>query len=68
MPQMGTVKFYNQDKGYGVIALEDGSEAFVFHSHVRGGRRAILQEGQAVSLDAIDGPKGREARNVEPLG
>jgi cold shock protein len=69
MSQHGPVKFYNADRGYGMITLDDESEAFVHRSNIRGPRGwVVLNEGDEVGLDVVDGPKGREARNVSPWG
>ena len=68
MPQRGTVKFYDADKGYGVIEVEDGREAVVIHSSFKGRRRIVLHEGQKVELELVSGPKGLEARDVGTAG
>jgi len=66
MAQQGRVKWFNGDKGYGFITLEDGAEVFVHHSAIQTRGYRALQEGQPVSLDVVDGPKGPQAANVVP--
>lgn len=60
----GTVKWFNNAKGYGFIRLEDGTEVFVHYSSITGEGYKTLQEGQAVEFDITDGPKGKQAQNV----
>ena len=62
----GTVKWFNDSKGYGFITVEDGSEAFVHHSDIEGEGFKSLTEGQAVEFELADGPKGKKAVNVKP--
>lgn len=61
----GTVKWFNDTKGYGFITLDDGSEAFVHHSDIDGEGYKSLEEGQAVEFEVADGPKGKKATNVK---
>ena len=65
----GTVKWFNESKGYGFIEHEDGSDVFVHFSaiQVEGNEFRTLSEGQAVSLDVVQGPKGLQAANVVKL-
>jgi len=64
----GTVKWFNDQKGYGFITPEDGSkDLFIHHSNIQGGGFKSLHEGQAVEFDAAQGKKGPEATNVVPL-
>lgn len=65
----GTVKWFNDDKGFGFIAPDDGGkDLFVHHSEIRGGGgRATLQDGQAVEYEIGEGKKGPCANNVTPL-
>lgn len=63
---IGTVKWFDSTKGFGFIAPEDGSkDVFVHHSGINSnGGYASLDEGQRVSYDVEDGPKGPSAKNV----
>lgn len=64
----GTVKWFNDEKGYGFISGEDGSDVFVHYSSIEGeGSRRNLDEGQRVSYDVVDTPKGPQASNVRKL-
>ena len=63
----GTVKFFNASKGFGFIANDDGTEAFVHHSAIQGEGYKSLAEGDKVSFDTEDGPKGPRAINVVKL-
>ncbi|MGD0885645.1 MAG: cold-shock protein [Thermodesulfovibrionales bacterium] len=63
----GTVKWFNDSKGFGFIANEDGSEAFVHHSSIQGDGFKSLAEGDKVSFDTEKGPKGPKAINVVKL-
>jgi cold shock protein len=66
MPQ-GTVKWFNDDKGYGFITPDDGGEdLFVHHSGISGGGYKSLDEGAKVSYEATRGAKGMQAVNVTP--
>ena len=65
----GTVKWFSDQKGYGFIAPEDGSQdIFVHYSAIEGEGFRTLQEGQAVDYETGDGRKGPEARNVRVNG
>ena len=62
---IGTVKWFNEEKGYGFIAPADGSkDVFVHHSSIQGGGFNTLAEGQKVSFEMLDTPKGPTAGNV----
>jgi CspA family cold shock protein len=64
----GTVKWFNNSKGYGFITPEDGSgDAFVHHSSIQGEGYKSLDEGQSVEFDVQQGEKGPEATNVVKL-
>lgn len=65
MSQKGTVKWFNNSKGFGFIAKEDGSgDVFVHYSAISGDGFKSLNEGQAVTFDEIPGEKGPKAANV----
>ncbi|MDX1824075.1 MAG: cold-shock protein [Thiohalomonadales bacterium] len=64
----GTVKWFNNSKGFGFIAPEDGSEdVFVHYSAIQSSGYKTLSEGQAVTYEAEKGPKGMQATNVQPV-
>ena len=60
----GTVKWFNDSKGFGFITSEDGSDDFVHHSSIQGSGYKSLAEGDSVSFDVENGPKGLKAMNV----
>lgn len=60
----GTVKFFDDQRGFGFIRREGGDDLFVHSSQVVGEGRKTLQEGQAVSFEVGPGRRGDEARNV----
>jgi CspA family cold shock protein len=60
----GTVKFFNNEKGYGFISREDGEDVFVHYSNIAGDGYRSLVEGQAVEFEVGPGRKGPEALNV----
>src|SRR5215213_6792975 len=64
---VGTVKWFNADKGYGFIAPESGEDVFVHFSAIQSTGYRSLAEGQAVEFDVTSGPKGPQAANVRPL-
>ncbi len=65
--QYGTVKWFNDAKGFGFIAPEDGSaDVFVHHSAIASEGFRSLQEGQRVSYEVTQGPKGAQASGVQP--
>jgi len=63
----GTVKWFNETKGFGFIAREEGKDVFVHFSAINGDGFRTLKEGQQVSFSIKDGPKGPQADNVTPL-
>ncbi|MEW6068579.1 MAG: cold shock domain-containing protein [Nitrospirota bacterium] len=63
----GTVKWFNESKGYGFITKEDGGDVFVHYSEVQGNGFRTLAEGQAVSFEIADGPKGPKAIKVTKI-
>lgn len=65
----GTVKWFNNEKGFGFITPEDGSkDLFVHHTAIQGGGFKSLDEGESVEFDAVQGQKGPAAENVTRLG
>lgn len=64
---VGTVKWFNADKGYGFISPESGPDVFVHFSAIQSSGYRSLDEGQAVEFDITDGPKGPQAVNVRPV-
>ena len=64
MRSKGTVKWFNDAKGYGFISRSDGPDVFVHYSAVQGDGFKTLSEGQQVEFDVVDGPKGKQAANV----
>ena len=63
----GTVKWFNESKGFGFIAREDGEDVFVHHTAIQGSGFKTLAEGQSVTFDVDKGPKGLRAINVVTL-
>jgi CspA family cold shock protein len=64
MPEVGTVKWFNNDKGYGFIKRESGEDVFVHHSAIQQAGYRTLNEGEKVEFDVKQGPKGLQAENV----
>ena len=60
----GTVKWFNDSKGFGFIQQENGEDVFVHFSAIQGDGFKSLAEGQAVSFEIVQGPKGLQAANV----
>ena len=67
MPEEGTVKWYNDDKGYGFIVRERGTDVFVHHASIIAEGFKSLSEGDRVSFDVVEGPKGPQAKNVTKI-
>jgi CspA family cold shock protein len=63
---VGTVKWFNDEKGFGFIAQEGGKDVFVHHSAINGSGRKTLKEGQKVMMEVTQGQKGPQAENVTP--
>jgi CspA family cold shock protein len=60
----GTVKWFNDAKGFGFIEQSEGPDVFVHFSALSGEGFKTLQEGEKVTFDIVDGPKGPQAENV----
>lgn len=63
----GTVKWFDNSKGFGFIAREGGEDVFVHHSAIQGDGYKSLDEGQSVEFEVTQGPKGDQASNVVKL-
>jgi len=63
----GTVKWFNAEKGYGFIQVENGEDVFVHYSAIQGDGFKSLEEGQAVEFDITQGNRGAQAANVTKL-
>ena len=63
----GTVKWFNNQKGYGFISDEQGNDVFVHYSGIQSNGFKSLEEGQEVEFEVIDGEKGPQAANVTKL-
>lgn len=64
MPEQGTVKWFNDSKGCGFIVRERGADVFVHHASVIAEGHRTLGEGDRVSFDVVEGPRGLQAKNV----
>ncbi len=65
--EQGTVKWFNDAKGYGFISRQNGEDVFVHPSAIQSNGFRSLQEGQAVEFTVTKGPKGFQAENVQVL-
>ncbi|RRD63528.1 cold-shock protein [Fretibacterium sp. OH1220_COT-178] len=63
----GTVKWFNESKGYGFITADEGKDVFVHYSAILGDGFKTLAEGQKVSFEIVNGEKGPQAANVEKI-
>ncbi|HKZ56534.1 MAG TPA: cold shock domain-containing protein [Thermodesulfovibrionales bacterium] len=63
----GKVKWFNESKGFGFITREDGVDVFVHYTAIQGNGFKTLSEGQSVSFEIADGPKGPKAINVTKI-
>lgn len=62
--ESGTVKWFDNKKGYGFLAREEGEDVFVHFSAIQGDGYKSLAEGQKVEFEIVDGDKGKQAANV----
>jgi len=67
MREQGTVKWFNNEKGYGFISRNSGDDVFVHHSAIQGNGFKSLSEGDNVEFETAKGPKGLQAQNVLKL-
>jgi CspA family cold shock protein len=67
MREQGTVKWFNNEKGYGFINRNSGDDVFVHHSAIQGEGFKSLNEGDNIEFDVTSGPKGLQAQNVVKL-
>jgi CspA family cold shock protein len=65
--EQGTVKWFNDAKGFGFVSRENGDDVFVHHSAIQSNGFRSLQEGQRVQFNVVKGPKGWQAENVQAL-
>ena len=63
----GSVKWFNESKGYGFITADEGKDVFVHYSAIQGEGFKTLREGEKVSFDVVDGEKGPQAAHVVKL-
>ena len=63
----GTVKWFSNEKGYGFITREGGDDVFVHHSAIQSEGYRTLTEGQRVEFEVVQGDKGLQASNVQPV-
>ena len=63
----GTVKWFNGSKGFGFLQQDGGKDVFVHYSAIQKEGFKTLREGERVSFEIVDGPKGPAAANVQPL-
>ncbi len=63
----GTVKWFNESKGFGFIAQEDGTDVFAHYSDIQGNGFKTLAQGDSVSFDVVEGNKGPKASNIVKL-
>ena len=63
----GVVKWFNAEKGFGFISVEDGPDVFVHHSAIQTQGYRTLDENQRVEFEIVRGPKGPQAEDVRPV-
>ena len=64
----GTVKWFNESKGFGFLSREGGPDVFVHHSEIKAEGFRTLNEGDRVRFEVVDSPKGPRAANVSKIG
>jgi CspA family cold shock protein len=67
MREQGTVKWFNNEKGYGFISRPSGDDVFVHHTAIQGSGFKSLTEGDKIEFEVVRGPKGFQAQNVVKL-
>lgn len=65
---IGTVKWFNSEKGFGFITTEEGQDVFAHYSKISIDGFKTLEEGQKVEFDVTEGTKGPQAENIVPVG
>ena len=65
--EQGTVKWFNDAKGFGFLSRATGDDVFVHHSAIQGNGFRSLQEGQQVEFNVVKGPKGFQGENVRAI-
>jgi CspA family cold shock protein len=60
----GTVKWFNAEKGFGFITSEEGNDVFAHYSQIQKDGYKTLEEGEKVTFDVVNGPKGPQAENI----
>ena len=68
MAEVGTVKWFNNDKGFGFIKRDSGEDVFVHHTAIQTSGYRTLNEGEKVEFEVKQGPKGLQAENVRRVG
>jgi CspA family cold shock protein len=63
----GTIKWFNESKGYGFIEQESGPDVFAHHSNIIGDAFKVLEEGQKVKFTVTQGQKGPQAENIASI-
>ncbi|WP_142415518.1 cold-shock protein [Hathewaya massiliensis] len=63
----GTVKWFNSEKGFGFITTEEGNDVFAHFSQIQKEGFKTLEEGQKVSFEVVQGPKGPQAENIQTI-
>ncbi len=68
MAMKGTVKWFDVKKGFGFIQQDDGNDVFVHHSNISGSGFKVLEDGESVEFEVVEGDKGLQAENVVRAG